>query len=45
MISIVFLSAPYFIFVSMIPQSIDVVLRVSSAVDGMTQIVRWMGEK
>jgi hypothetical protein len=45
MISIVFLSAPYFIFVSTIAQSIDVVPRVSSAVDGMTQIVQWMGEK
>jgi hypothetical protein len=44
-ISVVFLSMPYFILVSAIARSTDVALCVPSAVDGMTQIVRWVGER
>jgi hypothetical protein len=39
MVPVVLFSMPYFIFMSMIAQSANVASRVSSAVDGMMQII------
>jgi hypothetical protein len=45
MITVVFLLVPYFILVPTIARSTDVAPCVSLAVDGVTQIVQWVGER
>jgi hypothetical protein len=45
MISVVLLPAPYFIFVPSVARSADGASCVSSAVDGVTQVVRRMSER
>jgi hypothetical protein len=45
MIPVVFFSLSYFIFMSAIARGADVASRISLAVDGVTQIVRRVGER
>jgi hypothetical protein len=44
MIPVVFLPTPYLIFMSSVAQSADGASRVSSTIDGVTQVVRRMSD-